>query len=103
APAYLVGPTLPQLFQEQVQSNPNAVAVLGQDQSLSYAELNKESNRLAHHLHSLGVGPHTLVGLCAQRSSEMVVGLLAILKAGAAYVPLDPDYPPQRLHLMIQD
>ncbi|BBM06195.1 hypothetical protein HAALTHF_51020n [Vreelandella aquamarina] len=69
-------------------------AVVFEDQSLSYAELNTRANRLAHYLIGLGVRPETQVGVAMERSIEMVVGLLAILKAGGAYVPLDPDYPP---------
>ncbi|MGI2909808.1 AMP-binding protein, partial [Tolypothrix sp. VBCCA 56010] len=72
---------------------PDAVAVVYEDQQLTYRELNAKANQLAHHLVSLGVGPEILVGICTERSSEMVVGLLAILKAGGAYVPLDPIYP----------
>ena len=77
--------------------------MLGPDQRLTYAELNARANRLAHHLIGLGVKPETLVGLCAERSVEMVVGLLGILKAGGAYVPLDPGYPQERLEYMIRD
>ena len=78
-------------------------AVLFEDRVLSYAALEAHANRLAHHLQSLGVGPETIVGLLAERSPEMVVGLLAILKAGGAYLPLDPDYPPERLSFMLAD
>ena len=70
---------------------------------LTYRELNRRANQLAHHLQSLGVGPEVLVGLCVERSVEMVVGLLGILKAGGAYVPLDPAYPKERLAFMLED
>ena len=92
-----------QLFEEQVERTPSATAVVFEDQSLSYAELNERSNRLAHHLRTLGVKPDTRVAICVERSLEMMVGLLAILKAGGAYVPLDPAYPVERLRFMLQD
>ncbi|MEM9566772.1 MAG: amino acid adenylation domain-containing protein [Cyanobacteria bacterium P01_E01_bin.34] len=92
-----------QLFERQVECSPNAVAVVYEDQPLSYWELNERANQLAHHLQQLGVGPETLVGICIERSLEMVVGLLGILKAGGAYVPLDPGYPPERLAYMLAD
>ena len=77
----------------QVEKTPDAVAVVFEDQQLTYRELNKRANQLAHYLRKLGVGPEVLVGICVERSLEMVVGLLGILKAGGAYVPLDPEYP----------
>ncbi|WP_141660502.1 non-ribosomal peptide synthetase, partial [Burkholderia singularis] len=92
-----------QLFEEQVERNPDAVAVVFEDQSLSYGELNRRANRLAHHLIGLGVRPDERVAIYAERSLEMVVGLLAILKAGGAYVPLDPAYPADRLAYMLED
>ncbi|MCB0167205.1 MAG: amino acid adenylation domain-containing protein, partial [Anaerolineae bacterium] len=100
---YPLDQCLPQLFEEQVERTPNAVAAVYQDRRLTYHQLNQQANRLAHYLRSIGVGPETLVGLCIQRSPEMVVGLLAILKAGGAYVPLDPSYPPERLAFMMAD
>ena len=82
---------------------PDAVAVVFDDQQLSYRELNRQANQLAHYFRRLGVGPESLVGICMERSLEMVVGLLGILKAGGAYVPLDPSYPKERLGFMLQD
>ena len=94
---------LHRLFEEQAGLQPEAVALVCGEEKLSYGELNARANRLAHQLRRLGAGPETLVGICTERSLEMVVGLLGILKAGAAYVPLDPGYPKQRLHYMLQD
>ena len=91
------------LFEEQVESTPDAVAVVFEAQLLTYRELNKRANRLAHYLRRLGVGPEARVGVCVDRSLEMVVGLLGILKAGGAYVPLDPTYPPERLRYVLED
>ncbi|ARV60175.1 non-ribosomal peptide synthetase [Nostocales cyanobacterium HT-58-2] len=99
------------LFEAQVERTPDAIAVIFQNQYLSYQELNQRANQLAHYLRKLGVGPEVLVGICVERASvggasltpEMVVGLLAILKAGGAYVPLDPAYPRERLALMLKD
>jgi non-ribosomal peptide synthetase component F/acyl carrier protein len=94
---------LPELFAAQAARTPEAVAVVFEDQSLSYGELDRRANQLAHHLCALGVGPEVVVGLCVERSLEMVVGLLAILKAGGAYLPLDPEYPAERLDYMMRD
>ncbi|NWA41244.1 amino acid adenylation domain-containing protein [Pseudomonas reactans] len=91
------------LFEAQVQQRPDAVALCLDDQSISYAELNRQANRLAHHLISLGIGPEVLVGVAVERSFDMVVSLLAVLKAGGAYVPLDPQYPRERLLHMLED
>ncbi|HET9917756.1 MAG TPA: amino acid adenylation domain-containing protein, partial [Candidatus Binatia bacterium] len=92
-----------QLFEEQAERTPEAVAVVFEDQQVTYRELNHRSNQLAHYLVKLGVGPEVLVAICLERSIDMVVGLLAILKAGGAYVPLDPDFPKERLDFMLQD
>ncbi len=86
-----------QLFEAQVEQTPDAVAVVFEDQQLTYRQLNCRANQVAHHLQYLGIEPNMLVGICMDRSLEMVVGLLGILKTGGAYVPLDPDYPQQRL------
>ena len=94
---------LHELFEEQVERTPDAVAVAFQDRQLTYRQLNERANQLARHLQGLGVGPDTLVGICMERSPEMVVGLLGILKAGGAYVPLDPSYPGERLAFMLRD
>jgi amino acid adenylation domain-containing protein len=92
-----------ELFEEQVEKTPDAVAVVFEEEELSYGELNARANRLAHYLRELGVRPDDRVGICAERSLEMVVGLLAILKAGGAYVPLDPSYPAERLQYIVED
>lgn len=92
-----------ELFEAQAARTPEAVALEFEGQTLSYRELNRRSNQLAHRLRALGVGPEVLVGLCVDRSLEMVVGLLGILKAGGAYLPLDPGYPRERLAFMLKD
>ena len=91
------------LIEAQAARTPDAVAILFRDQSLRYGELNERSNRLAHHLRGLGVGPDVRVGVFAERSIELMIGLLAIHKAGGAYVPLDPAYPRDRIAFMIED
>ncbi|SFP15972.1 non-ribosomal peptide synthetase [Variovorax sp. 770b2] len=91
------------LIEGHARSQPQATALLFADEALSFFELNRRANRLAHRLISLGVGPDVLVGIAMQRSVEMVVGILAILKAGGAYLPLDPEYPTQRLAYMVED
>uniref|UniRef100_A0A2P1CYX5 AptB n=1 Tax=Fischerella sp. CENA298 TaxID=1622126 RepID=A0A2P1CYX5_9CYAN len=91
------------LFEEQVEKSPDAIAVVYQQQHLTYRELNNRANQLAHHLLSLGVKPEVKVGICVERSLEMVIGILGILKAGGAYVPLDPAYPIERLAFMLED
>ena len=94
---------LHELFEQRAAVVPDAVAVVCGGRSLSYGELERAANRLAHRLRELGVGPERLVAICVERSVEMVVGLLAILKAGGGYVPLDPGYPRARLEYMLAD
>jgi amino acid adenylation domain-containing protein len=92
-----------ELLETQVERTPDAVAAVFEDQSLTYNELNRRANRLAHRLQKLEVGPETVVGIMVERSLEMVAGLLGVLKAGGAYLPLDPTYPPERLAFMLAD
>ncbi|HEX7333145.1 MAG TPA: amino acid adenylation domain-containing protein [Pyrinomonadaceae bacterium] len=92
-----------QLFEAQVERTPHAIAAIFEGQQLSYDELNRRANQLAAHLRSLGVGPEVLVGICLQRSMEVPVCVLAVLKSGGAYVPLDPAYPKERLAYMMED
>ncbi|MFZ5918976.1 MAG: amino acid adenylation domain-containing protein [Chloroflexota bacterium] len=92
-----------ELFEAVAAREPEAAAVVFGDESLTYAELNRRANRLAHYLQRLGVRPETLVGICTERSIEMIVGILGVLKAGGAYVPLDPAYPTERLAFMLED
>ncbi|MBD2525708.1 non-ribosomal peptide synthetase [Nostoc sp. FACHB-133] len=92
-----------QLFEEQVERSPDAIAVVFEDKQLTYRELNQQANKIAHHLRTMGVGPEVLVGICVERSLEMVMGLLGILKAGGAYVSFDPAYPSERLAYMLKD
>ncbi|WP_411354714.1 amino acid adenylation domain-containing protein [Xenorhabdus khoisanae] len=92
-----------QLFEAQAAQRPDAIAMMFGDQIISYGELNRRANRLAHHLIALGVRPDDRVAICLERSPEMIVGLLGILKAGGAYVPLDPAYPTERLVYMLKD
>ncbi|WP_143328299.1 non-ribosomal peptide synthetase, partial [Caballeronia pedi] len=92
-----------QLFEQQVQRTPEAIALIFEDTSLTYAQLNARANQLAHHLIALGVRPEDRVALCVERGIGMVVALLAILKAGGAYVPLDPAYPGERLSHILTD
>jgi len=92
-----------ELVERQVDRLPGAVALRSAGESLTYAELDERANRLAHHLIARGVGPGTLAGLCLERSPALVVGLLAVLKTGAGYLALDPEYPDGRLHEMLRD
>jgi amino acid adenylation domain-containing protein len=94
---------LPRLFEEQAAKSAEKLAVTCAGQSLTYGELNARANQLARHLRALGVGRESLVGICVDRSLDMAVGILGILKSGAAYLPLDPDYPEARLAYMLKD
>jgi len=100
---YTGADTLHGLLEEQVLRTPDAVALVSEELTLSYLELNQRANRLAHVLIGQGVRPGTAVGICSERSADMVIGLLAVLKAGGAYLPLDPDYPKERLTAMLED
>ncbi|MGA6973007.1 MAG: condensation domain-containing protein, partial [Candidatus Binatus sp.] len=92
-----------QLFEMQAEKTPDAVAAVSDEREVTYRELNERSNRLARHLIGLGVAPGVLVGICVERSIEMIVGLLGTMKAGGAYIPLDPSYPQERLAFMLRD
>jgi amino acid adenylation domain-containing protein/non-ribosomal peptide synthase protein (TIGR01720 family) len=95
--------TLPQAFEQQAMRTPEAVALICGEQRFSCAQLNERANRLSRYLRGLGVGPETLVGVCLERSPDMVAALLAVAKTGAAYLPLDPEYPASRLSWMLAD
>ncbi|ASS74119.1 hypothetical protein CIG75_03350 [Tumebacillus algifaecis] len=97
------GASLQELFEAQAAAIPDAVAVVSGNDSLTYRQLNERANQIAHHLKALGVGPDALVGLCIERSLEMVTALLAIIKAGGGYVPIDSDYPQERIAFMLED
>jgi non-ribosomal peptide synthetase component F len=90
-----------ELFEQQVERTPDAVALVFEDQQLSYRELNERSNRLARYLQARGVTTQTPVGLCVERSLDLVVSILGIFKAGGTYVPLDAEYPARRLEYML--
>jgi amino acid adenylation domain-containing protein len=92
-----------ELFEEQARRTPDAIAAAFEDDQLTYRELNRRANAVAAYLRSMGAGPEARVGICVHRSLEMLVGLLGILKSGAAYVPLDPAYPKERLTFMVED
>lgn len=94
---------LPVLFESRVQATPDAVGVVFEDTLLTYAQLNAKANRLAHLLIAQGVGPEGIVALALPRGMELIVSMLAMLKAGAAYLPLDPDYPAARIGFMLDD
>ena len=100
---YPAARSLAQLLEERAAQTPEAPAFLYGGETIAYGELNRRANRLAHHLHALGVGPEVLVGVCLDRSVEAVVAILGVLKAGGAYLPLDPRYPLARLRYMLDD
>ena len=95
--------TIHERFENQVLANPNLIALIAGDERLCYSELNARANRMAHYLLSKGAGPEVLVGVCLHRTAEMIVALLAVLKSGSAYVPLDPAYPQRRVDYILQD
>lgn len=100
---YSSNKTIIDLFEEQVDKTPNNIAIVANDESLTFEQLNERSNQLANHLLSLGVKNNDVVGIMVNRSIEMVVGLLAILKSGAAYLPIDPEYPLNRISYMLEN
>ncbi|MFK2891137.1 amino acid adenylation domain-containing protein, partial [Dyella flagellata] len=103
-PALALAPaSLPEHFQQQVALTPEAIALICEQTELSYAQLNARANQLAHHLIKQGIGPEQIVAIALPRSAELVIALLAVLKTGAAYLPLDPDYPVDRLQFMLKD
>ncbi|HEY0083940.1 MAG TPA: amino acid adenylation domain-containing protein [Pyrinomonadaceae bacterium] len=92
-----------ELFEAQAERSPDLIALVFEDERLTYRELNRRANQLAHHLRSLGLTPESVVGICVERSPEMVLGMLGVLKAGGAYLPLDPGQPAERLDFMLKD
>src|SRR5262249_17695332 len=101
--AYPYDKCIHELFEQQVELTPDAVAVVYEGEQLTYRELNRRANQRAHYLREMGVGAEVKVGLCVERSLELIVGLLGAMKAGGAYLPLDADYPRERLAYMIED
>ncbi|MEI6260570.1 MAG: amino acid adenylation domain-containing protein, partial [Deltaproteobacteria bacterium] len=101
--AYPANMTIHQLFEEQVENTPDSTAVVIGKEKMTYRELNRKANQLAHHLRKKGVVPDQLVCICMERSMDMIIAMLAILKAGGAYTPLDPSYPRARLQFMLED
>jgi amino acid adenylation domain-containing protein/non-ribosomal peptide synthase protein (TIGR01720 family) len=95
--------TIPQLFEQQVRKTPNKIAIIYEKQQLSYAELNEKANQLARYLQKQGVKIGSLIAICVERSLEMIVGILGILKAGAAYVPIDSEWPESRIYYILED
>ncbi|MFB2973201.1 amino acid adenylation domain-containing protein [Aerosakkonema sp. BLCC-F183] len=102
-PKSKIGQCIHQIFEAQVELTPASIAVVYQDQQLTYRELNAKANCLAHYLRSLGVAPEVKVGICLERSLNLIVAVLGVLKAGGAYLPLDPAYPQERLYFMLKD
>ena len=103
AAAYPQDKTITQLFEDKAKETPGATALVFEDEHLTYQQLNERSNQVAHYLHSKGIGKETLVPICIERGAEMVIGLLGILKAGATFVPVDPNYPEDRISYMLED
>ncbi|HEV3040683.1 MAG TPA: amino acid adenylation domain-containing protein, partial [Candidatus Angelobacter sp.] len=103
APEYEREKCLPELLEEQARKTPEAVALVSAERELTYSELNRHANQIAHYLRKLGVGPEVRVGICMERGWEMVAGMIGVLKAGGAYVPLDGSYPEERLGYMVED
>src|SRR5215831_15994847 len=103
SPLFVSRSTIPEIFERQVRRNPGAVAVVCDDHAITYRELNEWANALAARLVTLGAGPEVRVGVLMERSIELIVGLLGILKSGSVYVPLDPLHPDDRLKLMLAD
>ena len=95
--------TIPELFEEQTLITPDSVAVVFEDEAISYFELNKKSDQLAAYLQKNGVNSNCIIGIMAERSIEMIIGLLGIMKAGGAYLPIDPEYPEDRIQYMLED
>ena len=96
--------TIYELFQEQVDQNPNNIALVYEDKELTYKELDERSNQLARYLRSnYDIKPDTLITLCLDRSLEMVIGILGVMKSGGAYVPIDPNYPKERINYILED
>jgi amino acid adenylation domain-containing protein len=100
---YPADKTIHALFEEQAAQSPNATAVVAGNKQLTYSELNRQANQLAHELQKLGVKPGVMAGICTDRSADMLIGVMAIMKAGGAYVPMDPAFPKERLGYMIED
>ena len=101
--AYPMAKTIHQLFEEQAERTPNNIALVYEDKQITYKELNEKSNQLARFLREKGVKPDSIVGIMVERSVEMIVGMMAVLKAGGAYLPIDPLYPKERIKYMLDD
>src|SRR6266487_573346 len=100
---YPIDKTVIDLFEKQAEDSPKAVAIIFEEKQLTYKELNEHSNQLAHYLRSKGVGKETLIPICIERSPQMIIGIIGILKAAGAYVPIDPDYPEERIKYILED
>ncbi len=101
--AYLCDRLIHQLFEAEAESSPDALALVYEKQNLTYAELNKKANQLAHYLTSMGIGPELPVGICMEPSIDTIIGILGIIKAGGAYVPIDPSFPKERVDFILDD